>query len=333
MPADFLPAAPLTVNWALTNRCNLNCQHCYSRTEPREDLEPAALHHMLRALVAARVLALNFGGGEPLLSKELFSLAAEASRAGLSVSLNSNGFLLGAREARALADAGVRRVGVSIDSPRAEVHDAFRSVTGSHARARAALGHLAEAGLETSLSAVICRINVQDVEQLADAAAALGCASVTFHNFKCSGLGFVHRDALDLNPDEWRAFYVKAVELQARRKDIRISLDDPVIALLGHTEAGRMVKGSVCGKLSLAIKPNGDLTPCGFIPVVVGNLLRDDLLTVWRTAPVLLRLRDKQPHGKCQGCSSWTDCLGGCSARALAMTGDFDNPDPHCWLP
>ena len=36
--------------------------------------------------------------------------------------------------------------------------------------------------------------------------------------------------------------------------------------------------------------------------------------------------------GKCDGCDSYEDCLGGCSARAFAMTGSFDSPDPHCWV-
>jgi radical SAM protein with 4Fe4S-binding SPASM domain len=94
-----------------------------------------------------------------------------------------------------------------------------------------------------------------------------------------------------------------------------------------------MVKGSVCGKLSLNIKSNGDITPCGFIPAIIGNIVRDDLKKVWHESQVLDQLRHKTPKGKCASCSDYAECLGGCSARALAMTGDFNNPDPHCWVP
>ena len=63
---------------------------------------------------------------------------------------------------------------------------------------------------------------------------------------------------------------------------LEISLDDPIIASLGmKTETDSLVKGSVCGKLSLNIKSNGDITPCGFIPIVIGNIVKDDLKEVW----------------------------------------------------
>ncbi len=92
------------------------------------------------------------------------------------------------------------------------------------------------------------------------------------------------------------------------------------------------MKGSICGKLSLAIKANGDITPCGFIPTVIGNIVHDDLRGLWRSSPVLDALRHKKPLGKCRGCGHYEECLGGCSARALAVSGDVNAPDPHCWV-
>jgi len=333
MPADFLPSAPLTVNWALSNRCNFNCQHCYSRPEARDELDAETLRQMMRKLAEAKVLAVNFGGGEPLLREDLLELAALGASLGLAVSMNSNGYFIDGPKAKELAGAGFKKVGISVDSHRPEIHDAFRGVPGSHARALAALRHLREAGIETSLSAVICRINFGEFPALADLAAQSGCAAINFHNFKCSGSGMANRDALDLSPAEWRDFYAQALELKQRRQDLHISLEDPVIALLGAETEASLVKGSVCGKLSLSVKTNGELTPCGFMPIVIGDLRRDDLRQLWKTSPVLQRLRHKEAREKCGSCPSWSSCLGGCSARALAVTGDFNNPDPHCWRP
>jgi AdoMet-dependent heme synthase len=134
-----------------------------------------------------------------------------------------------------------------------------------------------------------------------------------------------------LSPAQWREFYKQALVFKASHPDLDISFDDPIIASLGLKTEETMVKGSVCGKLSLNIKANGDITPCGFIPVVIGNIVHDDLRSLWQSSPVLDQLRHKTPTGKCASCNAYAECLGGCSARALAMTGDFNNPDPHCW--
>jgi AdoMet-dependent heme synthase len=323
--------APLTINWAVNNDCNFACRHCYSREDSHEQLDLDLLFASLRKAAKAGVFSVNFGGGEPLLRRDLPEIAAFAGGLGLRVSMNSNGWLIDRQTAAVLREAGFAKVGISIDSHLPEVHDRFRGVAGSHERAVAALGHLTAVGIATSVSTVICRINNDAVGELVAFARARGAGQLNFHNFKCSGLGLAHRDELDLSAEEWREFYRTALAAKEEAKGLDISLDDPIIALLGARDSGSLVKGSVCGKLSLSIKANGDITPCGFIPIVIGNIVRDDLREVWRDSPVLARMRNKQPTGKCAGCGKYADCLGGCTARALALTGDLNSPDPHCW--
>lgn len=331
MKNDFIPSAPLTVNWAVTNRCNFQCSHCYSRNDVSDELGFDVLCAVMEKMSAAKVFSINFGGGEPLLRKDLTQVARFAADLGLAVSMNSNGFLIDKDKAFKLKEAGFKKAGISIDSPESEVHDRFRGIKGSYARALAALKYLKEAGIETSISSVICRINIDAVEGLIGMARASGVSNINFHNFKCSGLGFANKDILDLSPEEWRKFYVKAIGLRDGENGLRISLEDPIIASLEHKNGDSLVKGSVCGKLSLNIKSNGDITPCGFIPIVIGNICKDDLIEVWNNSPVLDMMRNKAPRGKCLSCKSYSECLGGCTARTLALTGDMNNPDPHCW--
>lgn len=331
MKDSFIPSAPLTINWAVTNRCNFRCGHCYSRTDVSEELGFDIVCSIVERLSVSKVFSVNFGGGEPLLRKDLFDIARFAADHGLSVSMNSNGSMVDREVANRLKEAGFVKVGISIDSPKADVHDGFRGSKGSHERALTALVFLKEAGIETSISSVICRINIGDIDGLIDMARSSGVSSINFHNFKCSGLGFANKDFLDLSPDEWRDFYIKAVALKDTVKSLHISLEDPIIALLGRKNSEPLVKGSVCGKLSLNIKSNGDITPCGFIPIVLGNICSDDLVEIWDNSPVLDMMRNKVPKGKCLSCESHSECLGGCTARTLALTGDMNNPDPHCW--
>ncbi|MDO3379638.1 GeoRSP system radical SAM/SPASM protein [Geoalkalibacter halelectricus] len=325
-------SAPLTFNWTLSFRCNFVCAHCYSRYEQGEELPLAELRRIVDVLAQKQVPFINFGGGEPLLRPDLYELAAYARDRGLNVSMNSNGWLLDRDAAHNLRAAGFSTVGISIDSHRAALHDDFRCRSGSFERALAALDHLRAVGIKTTMSSVISRINHQHFRDLLDLARAHGVSQVYLHNFKCSGKGFENRQELDLSPAEWRAFYLDALAVKNETHDLAISFDDPVIASLPqYPRENSLVKGSSCGKLSLHLRPNGDITPCGFIPVVVGNILRDDFDQIWFNSPVLNRMRNKTAKGKCGGCEAFEDCLGGCTARALAVGGDFDEPDPHCW--
>ena len=324
--------APLTINWALNNSCNFSCRHCYSRVDTGAELSGAILKECLTKCAKAGVMAVNFGGGEPLLRTDILDLARHAATAGLRVSMNSNGYLIDPVKAAELKAAGFAKIGISIDSHLPEVHDSFRGMPGSHVKALAALDYLRAAGIKTSLSTVICTFNHNTIDELIAMARAHGAAQLNFHNFKCSGLGLANKDELDLFPEQWREFYRQAMQRKLECSDIDISLDDPIIASLGMRDKTAMVKGSVCGKLSLNIKSNGDMTPCGFIPSIIGNIVSDDLKTVWKNSQVLDNLRNKTAQGKCTSCSDYAECLGGCSARALAMTGDVNNPDPHCWV-
>ncbi|MBI5409455.1 MAG: GeoRSP system radical SAM/SPASM protein [Nitrospirae bacterium] len=328
---DFLPGAPLTINWAVTNKCNFRCSHCYSRNDPSDELGLDLLCKCIEGVARAGVLSINFGGGEPLQRKDLMEIAKFASQNGLRVSMNSNGFLIDSGKAAELKDNGFSKVGISIDSHRPVVHDEFRGVKGSHEKAVRALDCLNKAGIETSISTVICKINHRDLDALIAFAIQNKVRHLNFHNFKCSGLGYSNKDILDLTAEEWRDFYLHALEAKHKIKDMDISLDDPVIALLGANKNDSMVRGSICGKLSVNIKANGDITPCGFIPMVIGSIIKDDLRDLWKNSPVLEKMRNKIPKGKCVTCGHYTDCLGGCTARAIALTGDMNNPDPHCW--
>jgi len=330
--SDLPLCAPLTVNWSLSYRCNFSCAHCYSRGEGGHELPLRDLLRIADTLRANGVVIVNFGGGEPLLDERAFPLARHAAGIGLRVSMNTNGWLLDAHMARGIAGAGFSGVGVSIDSPRAEAHDRFRSRPGSFDRAVAGLDHLRAANVPATVSCVVNRANLADWRGMIPLCRDHGARTLFLHNYKCAGNGFINMGELDPSPAEWRDFYASALRVREETPDLALSFDDPIMASLPGYRAETAVKGSTCGKLSLHLRPDGDFTPCGFIPEVIGNALRDDFSAMWNQSPLLLALRGKSARGKCRGCASYEACLGGCSARAFALTGDFSSPDPHCWV-
>jgi len=78
------------------------------------------------------------------------------------------------------------------------------------------------------------------------------------------------------------------------------------------------------------MRANGDLQPCVFFPLKVGNILEDDFEELWKKNEVLSNLRNKDIlEGFCGKCDYRYYC-GGCRARAYAYTGDYLAPDPGC---
>jgi len=327
----YLPS-PVTVNWGITARCNFVCSHCFSRLDPSPELTAGEARRVVDILAENGVMFLNYGTGEPLLRGDLFELTRYAVGKGLKVTMNSNGSLIDPVTARRIREAGFHSAGISIDSAVAATHDAFRRMPGSFDKAVRAARLLRAEGVPLTVSSVICKVNHRDFPALVSLAKELGAHTIDLHNFKCSGVGGLNKEALDLSPEEWRDFYAAAVPLRDAEKGIEIAFDDPILSLLGAEGQGKLVAGSVCGKLSLYVKPDGEITPCGFIPVTIGHILRDDFAQVWHGSKVLDRLRNKAATGKCTGCAKFSACLGGCTARAFAVYGAYDAPDPHCWV-
>lgn len=323
---------PLTINLSLSYRCNFNCLHCYSREQQNErELTFEEHKRVVDILSDWKVPFLNLGGGEPLIVPYLFEYVKYASRKGLHVSMNSNGYLIDEEIAKQIKLAGFKSVGISIDSPIEEVHDRLRNKKGSYKRALNALRVLAEVGVKTTVSMVVTKLNYENFEEIVPILEEYSVKQLFLHNYKCTGFGYKNMKELDLAPMEWKNFYRRALQLKNSIKNIIISFDDPILHLLPEYNERPLVKGSTCGKLSLNIHANGDISPCGFMPITIGNILRDDIKELWKSSPILNTLRNPQPQGKCSSCSIYENCLGGCKARTYMLTGDFHNPDPHCW--
>jgi radical SAM protein with 4Fe4S-binding SPASM domain len=83
------------------------------------------------------------------------------------------------------------------------------------------------------------------------------------------------------------------------------------------------------GKYYCRITPTGDVTPCPYMPVTVGNLRSEAFDRLWHAAPVFADLRDPTLRGRCGACEFAKVC-GGCRCRAYATHGDYLAEDPAC---
>jgi radical SAM protein with 4Fe4S-binding SPASM domain len=88
--------------------------------------------------------------------------------------------------------------------------------------------------------------------------------------------------------------------------------------------------GCPAGTHYLGIRPNGDVTPCPYLPVFAGNLRRAALTDIWTSSELFTDIRRRSSlGGRCGACEMNGHC-GGCRARAYGMTGDLMAEDPLC---
>lgn len=159
---------------SVTDRCDLRCVYCMSEQMsflPKRDLlSLEELDRLCSAFVARGVRKIRLTGGEPLVRRDLISLLRSLSRHLASgaldeLTLTTNGTLL-ERHATALAEAGVRRINVSLDTLDAAK---YRAVTrwGDLGKVLAGIDAALAAGLAVKLNAVaLAGVNEDELADL-----------------------------------------------------------------------------------------------------------------------------------------------------------------------
>jgi radical SAM protein with 4Fe4S-binding SPASM domain len=346
--------------WNITDRCNLSCTHCYSKSGPGRSNEgelttPEALR-VIDDLADMGVPLILFTGGEPLLREDIWELARYAGNRGLKTALSTNGTLITSDIARRIRDSGIEYAGISLDGARAETHDRFRNSPGAFKKTLAAFAACREAGLRCGVRVTLTTENCQELEALVDLALALGASRFCLYWLVPTGRGSDSYSRLQLNRNEvteaLSLLYRKAKETDPDTMEF-LTVDAPqdCIHLLASMERdgsedladARMLLESLHGGCSAGtrvadIDVQGDVYPCQFArsrEFLVGNIREQPFSALWSdgTNPVLslFRRKDARFGGRCSGCT-WRDlCGGGCRVRAHAVEGDFLAEDPFCF--
>jgi MoaA/NifB/PqqE/SkfB family radical SAM enzyme len=278
--------APYHVNWNITYACPFNCQHCYSRVHSDDDeLAVAEKLKVADNLVRSGVFSVNLGGGEPLMSEDIFPVIRKMSSHHVHVVLSTNGWQTASTLTLRLKDAGLGAVLLSIDNVNPEAHDRFRRQAGSFAACLRAARLYRLQSIPLSLSTVITSENFDSLDDLAKLATELGCVGLELKRLRLQGNAQEQKELL-LSAQQEQALYHLVPSLRSRYP-LRITLVYRVSPVSGIDE------GCPCGKTTLCVLANGDLAPCVYNPYVIGNALRDDIGLIWRTSPYLKYLREQ----------------------------------------
>jgi radical SAM protein with 4Fe4S-binding SPASM domain len=280
-------------------------------------------------------------GGEPLLRRDILEIVQRAAERGLWVVVGTNGVRITENVARRLADAGARGLSLSLDALDPERHDRFRNVRGAWHNTVEGAEILNRTGLPFIVQTTAGSHNLDELDAIADFAHERLAAKVwNLYFLVPTGRGQFVSDMTPAQYDEVLASLYRIQRKYDRRMLVNAKCAPHYIKTVlenAGAETDPKIRtysggagGCPAGTHYMGIRPNGDVTPCPYLPVFAGNLRRTALTDLWNSSELFTDIRRRSSlGGRCGACEMNAHC-GGCRARAYGMTGDLMAEDPLC---
>jgi radical SAM protein len=355
-----LDRRPILVFWESTRACLLACAHC--RAEAQSEPVPGELttdeaERLIDSVAEfgtpAPVLVIT--GGDALMRPDLDHLITRAKRAGIHVALAPSVTpLLTDDRLASLRELGVKVASLSIDGASPATHDRMRGIPDHLTASTDAIRRMRDHGFVVQINTTVTPSNVHELPAVAELLVRTGASIWEVFFLVNVGRGAA---MAELSPEEHEdvaqflydasqyGFVVRTVEGPMFRRIVRWReqgiegprgalyerLAEGLTARLGPpTSASRaQARGTRDGRGIVFVSSTGDVTPAGFLPLVLGNVRDRSLAEIYRHDPVFQRLRAADFDGPCGRCEHRELC-GGSRSRAFAATGDPFASDPAC---
>lgn len=326
MENNFRPILALV---HITDECNLECRHCYSRKQKKE-LKTDLVFKVIDDLVSMGMQMLHLSGGELFLHGDVFEIISYAKSKGLYLEVTTNGTLLDDELVDRLIRESIDKIVISFDGAQKITHDKIRG-GGSFEKSLSGLRLGLSKGLPMAVNYTLMKDNINEIEKAINFFSNFDIKFLNFRRLIATGKGSLE---MLISPQEYLEAF-RIVNLW-RKRDLRISMGGEPHKIFFDADLYNKAKeygfaGCSAGRFFLSIDASGDVTPCGFLPTRVGNINNDSIVDLWNSAPIFARLRNRENlSGICGSCKD-RDVCGGCRASAQAFHNNVMGGDNLCW--
>lgn len=255
---------------ALDYSCNMNCAHCFAKTlkgDREKKLSIEQYHKIAEDARSIGCLHFNLQGGEPLLMKNLPEYIKAFRPHLCHVSITTNGYLFSEEKALMLKKAGVKQIVFSLDSLDPKQHDDFRRLKGAYSRVIEGIMLAKRVQFSVSVNVTVSHQSLQSEEQrrLFD---------------------WLHKEKIPYNPilacpvGAWTG----RTDIMVSHKDVAFinSLRDKYSFAQRDIHSSWVKEGCSAISETMYLTPYGDVLPCPFIHISVGNVHEEGIDKIWR---------------------------------------------------
>ncbi len=326
---SFLSSDSFTLQWHITQACDLHCKHCYDRSW-RSHME---FEHAIKILDALYFFckrknvkgAISFTGGNPLLYPHFLELYHAASERGFSMAILGNPASQIQIE-KLLAIRQPAHFQVSLEGL-PEHNDAIRG-PGHFSRVIEFLKLLRKLNIYSMVMLTLTKDNIDHVLPLSE---MLRNLTDRFHFNRLSMVG----EGANLQlPDKGK--YIEFLEsyVSAADKNPILGMKDNLINILYHKRGIKPFGGCAgygCGAAFnfLTLLPDGEVHACRKFPSLIGNIFHHDFEEIYESE---IAKRYRSGCNACRSCAIRPVC-GGCLAIAHSYhLNIFEERDPYCFM-
>ena len=319
----------------VTNRCNLNCKHCYTAGMVADNaLSPETIFGLVDQLAGLGNGSITISGGEPLLREDIKEILAYASEK-LDTILLTNGTLVDHEMAEFLSNLDID-VQISLDGISPVVHENIRG-EGTFDKTMRAIQLLLERNMKErlALSIAIMKSNMSEVPKLFDFALESGISRINMVPVVNQGNASLNWEQIRPDPHEYQWLFEQIYPVLFEHRE-KITVRGCLVDFIFGTLTNPRETGCPAGE-RLMVNSNGDVYPCSMIShpdYLLGNVRNQGLDEIHRSHKIKQMHQQFAHRGehidKCRVCEWQGFCRGACPGTPLWQKGTIWDTDDLC---